>query len=77
MKRNAVSQCKYSVLCYTYSNKTPPHICVFLVQIAVKNGVVQSWGLVEYKGREEAEAVVESLAGEHIRGQPFRKQTQT
>jgi hypothetical protein len=43
----------------------------------VKNGVVQDWGLVEYKTSEEAEAVVEALRGERIRGQTFRKQTHT
>jgi hypothetical protein len=41
------------------------------LQIAVKNGVVQKWGLVEFKTAEDAEAVLTS--GLQLRGQPIRK----
>jgi hypothetical protein len=41
------------------------------LQIAVKNGVLQKWGLVEFKTAEDAEAVLTS--GLQLRGQPIRK----
>jgi hypothetical protein len=42
-----------------------------LFQIAVKNGVVQDWGLVEFKTAEDAEVVVNSRV--LLRGQPIRE----
>lgn len=42
------------------------------MQIALKNGYPQDWGLVEYSNAEEAEVAQVSLNGYVLRGQAIR-----
>lgn len=51
--------------------------CVYIdaclcIQIALKNGCPQDWGLVEYSNWRDAEAAQTSLNGYCLRGQKIR-----
>ena len=39
----------------------------------MKNGVIQNWGLVEFKTPEEAEETLEKLDGSELHGHQVRK----
>lgn len=53
-----------------FSRVVNPPYC----QIAIKNGVIQKWGLVEFQSSQEAEQTLESLLGRTLQGKPFRVQ---
>ena len=46
----------------------------FSFQIAIKNGLIHNWGLVEFQTSQEAETTLEALQGENIQGKPVRVQ---
>jgi RNA recognition motif-containing protein len=43
-------------------------------QIAMKNGVIQKWGLVEFQNSSEAETTMDLLNGQLVNGHPIRVQ---
>ena len=45
------------------------HVSISSLQIAIKNGVIHNWGLVEYQTSQDAEATMQALEGETIDGQ--------
>ena len=47
---------------------------LFYLQIAIKNGMIHNWGLVEFQTSQEAEATMQALQGETIEGQGIRVQ---
>mgnify|MGYP001204917789 CR=1 FL=1 len=47
---------------------------ILILQIAIKNGMIHNWGLVEFQSSGEAEATMQALQGETIEGQGIRVQ---
>ena len=45
-----------------------------MFQIAIKNGVIHNWGLVEFQTSQEAEDTFQALQGQCIQDQPIRVQ---
>ena len=43
-------------------------------QIALKNGIIQNWGLVEFNTAEEAQATMDALNGHSLQGHKIRVQ---
>jgi RNA recognition motif-containing protein len=48
-----------------------------LFQIAIKSGVIQRWGLVEFESSLQAETTRDLLNGHLINGKPLRVQVGT
>ena len=58
--------------CLSTSVSLPFRILPF--QIAMKNGVIQKWGLVEFKSSSEAEETLSQLNGHDLHGHKVRIQ---